>query len=436
MSDGMDSENVVAANDVVDTRSVWAGSRIIMHIDMNAFFASVEQQNNPELRGKPIAVIGSAKRTVITTSSYEARAYGVKTGMNTWQAKLLCPHIMFVIGDNRKYTHTSAEIFKMMLQYTPLVEVFSIDEAFLDVTGSMSLYGSPENIAFLLKAQIQHHFGITCSVGIAPNKLLAKLASDMKKPDGLTVITPDAITQTLETVPAKDLCGVGSKTARQLALYGVTTCGQLGRYPVSVLRTRFGIIGERLSQMGKGIDDSPVIPTEDADEVKSVGHSMTLERDIEDRAEILKFLLQLSEMVGRRARCYHVWGKTITLSIRYSDFDTWAGKQETLPNHINLSADIYRAAVAILDTLKLTQPIRLLGVRLSNLRYGSNQLPLFEDERKRLFLVNAMDEVNDRYGNFTLTYGSLLDGENARDKGSHVISPAWRPDGIRAVDIK
>lgn len=407
-----------------------------MHIDMNAFFASVEQQNKPELRGKPIAVIGSAKRTVITTSSYEARAFGVKTGMNTWEAKQKCPDIIFVVGDNRKYTWTSSQILKLMMQFTPLVEVFSIDEAFLDLTGSMGLFGSAERIAHLLKAEIKHHFGITCSIGIAPNKLLAKLASDMQKPDGLTVIRPEEVSHVLERVPAKDLCGIGRKTERQLELYGIKTCGDLGRFPVSILRKRFGIIGERLHQMGLGIDESPVVPAEDADEVKSVGHSMTLERDIEDRKEILKFLLQLSEMVGRRARRYNVWGKTVTLSIRYADFDTWVGKQETLRHYINQSEDIYKTAVAILDTLVLMQPVRLLGVRLSNLRYESNQLPLFEEERKKAQLVNAMDEVNDKYGNFSVTFGSLLDGERAKDKGSHVISPAWRPKGIRNVDVK
>jgi DNA polymerase-4 len=163
---------------------------------------------------------------------------------------------------------------------------------------------------------------------------------------------------------------------------------------------------------------------------------MTLERDIEDRKEILKFLLQLSEMVGRRSRRYNVWGKTVTLSIRYADFDTWVGKQETLRQYINQSEDIYRAAVTILDSLVLIQPVRLLGVRLSNLRYESNQLPLFPDERKKGQLVDALDEVNDRYGDFSVTFGSLLDEEKAKDKGSHVISPAWRPEGIRNVDVK
>jgi DNA polymerase IV len=407
--------------------------RIILHVDQNAFFASVEQQADPALRGKPIAVIGSAKRTIVVTSSYEARAFGVKTGMTVWQARQKCPQIILVVGDNRKYTWTSAGIVEMMQRFTPLVEVFSIDEAFLDVTGSLGLFGSAERIAYLLKAEIRHRFGITCSVGIAPNKLLAKLASDMRKPDGLTVIRPEEVPRVLAGVPVQDLCGVGGKTARQLALYGIRTCGDLGRFPLDVLRRRFGVVGEQLSRMGRGIDDSPVIPAGESEPVKSVGHSMTLERDIEDRQEILKHLLQLSEMVGRRARRYNVWGKTVTLSIRYADFDTWVGKQETLREHINRSGEIYRAAAAILDTLTLTQPVRLLGVRLSNLHYGSNQLPLFPEERKRAFMVRAMDEANDRYGNFTVTFGSLLDGEN---KGSRVISPAWRPSGIRNVEVK
>jgi DNA polymerase-4 len=410
--------------------------RVIMHVDMNAFFASVEQQADPQLRGKPIAVIGRAKRTVITTSSYEARAFGVKTGMTVWEARQKCPAIIFVVGDNRKYTDTSSRIVRLMQQFTPLVEVFSIDEAFLDVSGCLTLFGSAERIALLLKAQIRHHFGITCSIGIAPNKLLAKLASDMQKPDGLTVIGPEDVTRVLERVPAKDLCGVGGKTARQLALYGIGTCGELGRFPVDILRRRFGVVGERLSLMGRGVDDSPVIPAEEADEVKSVSHSMTLERDIDSRLEILKFLLQLSEMVGRRARRYRVWGKTVTLSIRYADFDTWTGRQETLRHHINQSEDIYNTVVAILDSLVLLQPVRLLGVRLSNLGYEGDQLPLFPDERKKARLVDAMDEVNDRYGDFSVTFGSLLDGEKARDKGSHVISPAWRPEGIRNVEVK
>lgn len=402
-----------------------------MHLDMNAFFASVEQQTNPELQGKPIGVIGRG-RTVVTTASYEARAFGVKTGMNTWQAKQACPHIIFVVGDNRKYADTSTRIMVIMREYTPLVEVFSIDEAFLDLTGSLSLFGSAERIAFLLKARILRELGLTCSIGIAPNKLLAKLASDMQKPDGLTIIPPDKVASILENLPAKELCGIGSKVEKQLARFGIQTCGQLGRYSVESLKRHFGVIGERLSQMGRGVDDSPVVPPEEEEEVKSVGHSMTLDSDISGRENLLKYLLQLSEMVGRRARRYGVTGKTIHVTVRYDDFTT-VGRQQTRTDPTNLTETIYRMAVAILDTFDLGRPVRLLGVRITSLNHQGDQMSLFEEDRRIAKATAAMDEANSRFGDFTVTYGSILETE---EKGSHVISPAWRPDGIRRVDVK
>ncbi|MEI6262926.1 MAG: DNA polymerase IV [Deltaproteobacteria bacterium] len=407
--------------------------RIILHLDMNAYFASVEQQANPELRGKPIAVIGSNGRTVITTASYEARKFGVKTGMAIWEAKRQCPQIILVVGDNRKYTHTSTQIFKMMLDYTPLVEVFSIDEAFLDVTHSLKIFGNPEQIVHLLKAQIMESFGLTCSVGIGPNKLLAKLASDMKKPDGLTIIRPDEVSQIINPLPIKDLCGIGSQTEKKLNLLGIKTIGDLGKFPVDILKRKFGINGLHLHDMGLGIDHSPVVPASDQDRVKSVGHSMTLKQDISRRQDILKYLLQLSEMVGRRARRYGVSGKTVHLYVRYADFYSSFGKQQTLGNPINQSGDIYKAALDILDTVELQQPVRLLGIRLTNLRHQVAQLPLFPQERRKSLMVNAMDAVNNRFGDFTVTFASLMDTE---EKGSHVISPAWRPDGIRCVEIQ
>jgi len=407
--------------------------RTILHIDMNAFFAGVEQAMNPALRGKPVAVVGAAKRTVITTSSYEARKYGVRTGMAVWEARRCCPELILVVGNNRRYTHTSAGIVKMMLDYTPLVEVFSIDEAFMDLTGSLKLFGSAENIAMLLKSRIRHRFGLTCSIGLAPNKLLAKLASDMEKPDGLTIISQERVAEILETVPIKDLCGIGRQTERRLRLLGITTCGELGRFPVEILTKKFGVVGRYLHRMGKGIDDSPVVPAEESDPVKSVGHSMTLERDIDKREEILTYLLQLSEMVGRRARRYRVSGRTVSLQVRYADFDTNFVKQLSLPNYVSLSDDIYRAAVRILDSVTLEQPVRLLGVRLSALRHREEQLPLFGSDGKRLLAARAMDEVNDRYGEFSVTFGSLRADDE--EKGSFVISPAWRPAGIRCVEV-
>ncbi|HEU0265686.1 MAG TPA: DNA polymerase IV [Geobacterales bacterium] len=406
--------------------------RIILHLDMNAFFASVEQQSNPALRGKPIAVIGSAKRTVITTASYEARGFGVKTGMTVHEGKKCCPELILVVGNNRKYTDISRRIIGILSDYTPLVEVFSIDEAFLDLTGSLSLFGGAERIAYLLKARIRHQFGLTCSIGIAPNKLLAKLASEMRKPDGLTIIRPDEVSSVLEHCPVKELCGVGPRSQSQLALLGITTCGELGRFPVEVLRRRFGVIGDRLQEMGRGIDNSPVVPADEAPAVKSVGHSITLEHDLTELSDIRRQLLKLSEMVGRRARRHGVAGRTVTVSIRFADFTSWIDRQATLPAAIALSGDIFRAATQILDTIQLPQAVRLLGVRLTNLCQQGGQLPLFPEERRHFLATTAMDQVNSRFGEATVTFASLL-GDTAR---SRVISPAWQPSGLRAVDVE
>ncbi len=407
--------------------------RVILHLDMNAFFASVEQQANPALRGRPIAVVGGSGRTVITTSSYEARARGVKTGMAIWEGKRVCPELMVVVGDNRKYTYTSTRINEIFREFTPIVEAFSVDESWLDVTQSLSIFGSAETIAHRIKARILHQFGLRCSIGIAPNKLLAKLASDMQKPDGLTIITPENVARVLEQLPIHELCGIGKKMQRHLNMMSIYTCGELGRCAEERLTRVFGIVGTRLKQMGQGRDESPVIQFGEEDGIKSVGHSRTLERDIEDPAEIRRFLLQLSEMVGSRARRYGVSGRTIHLYVRYADFFSSWGKQTTLKNYINRSDEIYRAAVSILSTVELEQPVRLLGVSLSNVKHQIEQLPLFEDERKKLGATQAMDAVNQRFGDMVVTFGSLLpDKEKA---GSHVIPPSWRPDGIKHIDI-
>jgi DNA polymerase-4 len=401
---------------------------------MNAFFASVEQSANPELRGKPIAVVGSGGRTVITTSSYEARARGVKTGMAIWEGKRLCPELIIVVGDNKKYQHTSTEINRIFQDFTPEVEAFSIDESWLDITHSLRMFGSAETIAYQIKARIKHSFDITCSIGIAPNKLLAKLASDMQKPDGLTVIRPEDVSRVLERMPINELCGIGRKMQKHLNLMSIYTCGELGRCEEARLTRKFGIIGRRLKQMGQGIDDGPVVPFGEEDAVKSVGHSSTLERDIDDPVEIRRFLLQLSEMVGSRARRYNVAGKTISLYVRYADFFSSWGKQSTIKRHTNLTDEIYRTALGILGTVDLEQPVRLLGVSLSNLQHEVEQLPLFVEDRKKLEATKAMDEVNRKYGNMVVTLGSLLPGKEKA--GNHVIPPSWRPDGIKNLDVK
>lgn len=405
--------------------------KTIMHVDMNAFFAAIEQQSNPALRGRPIAVTGSEKRSIILTASYEARRFGIKTGMRHFEALALCPQLILVPANNRLYTHVSTEIMLLFQDYTPLVEIFSVDEAFLDLSASLALFGGVERIAYLIKSRIKARFGITCSIGIAPNKLLAKLASEQKKPDGLTLFKAEEVPAILEQMPIQELCGIGRRLGRQLQGLGLFTCGQLARYPVSILRKKFGVVGDKLHAMAHGRDSSPVVACEDAAPVKSVGHSRTLRDDLEDREAICAFLLQLAEMVGRRARRYGVSGRVVTLTLRYSDFTT-ISRQQVQADYLDSSEEIYRASVKILEGLLLDQPVRLLGVKLSSLRFKTGQLPLFPAARRQFLLTEARDAANDRYGDFTVMFGSLLE---QKGKGSYVISPAWRPDGVKNVNV-
>ncbi|NWF76044.1 MAG: DNA polymerase IV [Nitrospirae bacterium] len=404
-------------------------SNIILCIDMDAFFASVEQQTNPKLRGKPIAVVGSGARTVITTRSYEARKYGVKTGMNIYEAKKICPHLILVAGNNEKYTYTCRELQKIYLRFTPDVEIYSIDEAFLDITTTHHLFGGPEIIGYTIKDEIQDRFGITCTVGIAPNILLAKLASDIAKPDGLRWIKPEEVNSVLETLPIKELWGIGSRLQDKLESIGIRTCGELGRAPASLLRNKFGIMGEHLRAMGMGICNRPLYVKEK--DPKSIGHSMTFPKDLYQRKDIDAEILKMSEMVGRRARKYGFIGKKVSLTVRYPDFETFS-KQMTLYDYTNHTHEIYKSAISLLNTFKLKNRVRLLGVSLSSLIRDNNQMTLFEDRKKEKALLKAMDTVNDKFGDFKLIWASYL----KKMEPPRVIPPAWRPSGIKNIQIK
>jgi len=402
--------------------------RSVLHIDMNAFFASVEQRANPALRGKAMAVIGSERRGVVLSPSYEARAFGVKTGMTYGEAMRACPGLQLVSADPAKYSYTCEELINIWKDFSPLVELFSIDEAFLDVTGCERLFGDPVQIAIRIKERVWSEKKLTCSIGIAPNKLMAKLGSDMQKPDGLVLITPDDIDGVLESLPVRELCGIGPSLERSLAIIGIRTCGELGRTPLEKLTARFGVIGERLRDMGRGIDDDPVAALESEYEgpAKSIGHSMTLTEDCNDIAQIERHILQLAEKVGRRLRRGSYYGRTVSLTLRYADFQTFS-RQRKLFHAVCHGLDIYAAAREILRQLSLAQPIRLVGVSVSSLERDVSQMPLFYDERRRMCVTGAMDEINDRYGDFTVTWGSLAE----RYCHGRVISPAWRPGGDR-----
>ncbi|HQP55731.1 MAG TPA: DNA polymerase IV [Syntrophorhabdus sp.] len=404
-------------------------SRIFLCVDMDAFFASVEQHDNPDLKGKPIAVTGVGERTVITTSSYEARQYGVKTGMTPREAKKLCPHIIFVTGRNRRYAETCEKLETICDRFTPDRETYSIDEIFLDITGSHHLFGGPEEMARAIKETVKEELGINCTIGIGPNIPIAKLASDLAKPNGLKWIKKEMVASVLETLPVKKLWGIGPHTEEKLRAMGIKTCGELGAAPLSLLIKKFGVFGSQLKAMGSGILDRPLEPADS--DPKSIGHSRTFEKDLWKREDIEPQLLSLSEMVGRRARRYGYKGKKVTLTVRYADFKTFT-RQTTIPDCTNDTGEIYRTALSLFDGIHPTTSIRLLGVSLSS--FGKNeQLALFEEPHRkdRDALLKAMDRVNDKFGENKITWASTVN----QKKGHSVISPAWRTSGVRKSDV-
>jgi DNA polymerase-4 len=326
--------------------------------------------------------------------------------MSTQEAKRRCPQLILVKGDHSKYTKTSARIFSLLKDYTPHVEVASIDEAYLDIAQSLLLFKSPMHIAQSIKDRINEREHLTCSIGVAPNKLLAKLGSRLKKPDGLTVIRKEEVGGILEDLPVSSLFGIGPKLEEELRSIGIFTCGQLGRFPVPFLNKRFGAIGERFHEMGLGLDDSPVVPFDEEEDAKSISHSVTLEKDTSDPNLLRKVLLQLSERTSRRMRRGAFYGRRITLTVRYSDFYTFS-KQKMISRWVNSGNEIFQHALELFESVPHPRPIRLLGVGVSSLKKEWYQLDLFEKREKKDRLLNAMDRVNERFGDWTLTWAGL-----------------------------
>ena len=386
--------------------------RVIFHADMDAFFAAVDQQYNPALRGKPIVICGNAKkRTVVAACSYEAKAFGIKNGMSVYEAKALCPQVLLVGGNPEKYVDISQRIFNLLAEFTPQMEIFSIDEAFLDMTGTYTFFGpEPEEVAQQIKQRIRQGWGLTCSIGIGPNKLMAKLASGLQKPDGLVRIRQSKIPALMERLPVQELCGIGEKLKGYLSELGIVTCVQLGRAPEDLLVQRFGVIGRLLKRMGQGLDDSPVLAYHTPSVVKSMGHAYTLPRDTWDEEEIRSTLLRLSEQVARRLRVDGTQGRTVHLTVRFADFTTLS-HQRTAAYPTDAGWMIYRMAVGLLEEYcrPLPQKVRLLGVGVSNLIQGTRQMSLLEDEQRWSLLDRCMDRVSDRFGEFTVVRAGALE---------------------------
>ncbi|MCX7698391.1 MAG: DNA polymerase IV [Candidatus Goldbacteria bacterium] len=386
----------------------------ILLIDMNSYFASVEQMCNPALKGKPVIVCGRG-RTVVVTASYEAREYGIKTGMTVPEARKLCPNVNIVYGNLDKYIDTSLKIHKIFLDFTDKVEVFSIDECFMDVTDVENYYGGAENIALIIKRRLKHEFGLTCSIGIGPNKVIAKLAAKMKKPDGLTVITQEKVKDFLEELSIEKMqgIGIGKHIAEKLKNIGINTAVDLGNADLMMLTGFFGKLGWVYKNIGQGIDHTPVRNYYDKSPIKSVGHSHTFPQDTDNIEVIKSYVLMLSEKVGERLRNYKMAGKTLCIFIRFYDF-SYIMKRKTYSCYFNSGTEIFKKSIEILDKniFPLSKKVRLFGVSISSLTRITTQEYLFEDQRKNKKLIETIDEINKRYGEFTIKPLSMKIAEN------------------------
>jgi len=382
--------------------------KVILHVDMDAYFASVEERCNPFLKGKPVIVSGDPDtRTTVATANYRAREYGIKSGMPLRKALRLCPDAEIVVGDSAKYLSTTSKLLEIFREFTPWVECYSIDEAFLDVTETAELNGGEVETAKKIKERIKSELGLTCSVGIAPNKLLAKLASDRMKPDGLTRIKAEEVPELFKDMPVEKLWGIGDKLALKLNSLGIRTCRELGDYPEEKLTSIFGIQGHILHCMGRGEFSAEVKPFCQEQEYKSMGHSYTLFRDTSNPLLVQSTLYRLCEQVGRRLRKDQYRGRTVTLIVRFHDFDTMV-KQKSVNSHTDDGHTVYRIALSIMETFSMEKPVRLVGVSVSNLIRWQGQFPMFDGDKKRKQLLSALDRINDRSAEFTVAPGSVL----------------------------
>lgn len=384
--------------------------RWIIHVDMDAFYASVEQRDNPSLRGKPVIIGGPGRRSVVSAASYEARRFGVHSAMPVSEARRRCPQGIFLPGDHHKYHLVSRALHAIFYDFTPLVEPLSLDEAFLDVTGMDWLFDHPLTIARQIKERITQELSLTASAGVAANKFLAKLASDLKKPDGLMLINPEEEAQILENLPIQRLWGVGEKTAQLLCGMHIKTIGQLARADPQVLEQQLGKWAWEAYRLAHGQDDRPVIP-----EVapKSIGNEITFEEDLTCREDIATHLLALAEQVGCWLRYSNFSGRTITVKLRFIPFDTIT-RSQTLAHPTNLSEVLYETACQILQRTELRNHVRLVGLTVSHLTTDAGgQLSLFaEKEDKRRAVTQAVDHLKDKYGETIVTKGRLLTKKN------------------------
>lgn len=381
-------------------------TRSILHIDMDAFFAAVEVLDNPSLEGKPVIVGGTSNRGVVSTASYEARKFGVHSAMPLFKAKERCPQGIFVPVRKGRYAEVSRQIMDTLEEFSPLVEQVSIDEAYLDITGTEDLFGSPEGVARRIKERIRTKTHLTCSIGIAPNRFLAKIASEMNKPDGLTILKVHEMDEFLAGLPVEKLSGVGKRTVEGLKRYGIEKVGDLRRFSKEHLVKEFGKFGRRLHELAKGQDDSRVVPCR---EVKSISSEHTLPSDTRDVTLLKKLVRSHADRVAWRLRREGFQGRTITVKIRFSDF-SFVTRAHTFEHGTDSSTIIAEYATKLLLDYPLKEEVRLIGVAVSNLKeiQKNVQLNLFEQHSataKERKVDEAVDAIRKKFGGKIITRG-------------------------------
>jgi DNA polymerase-4 len=384
--------------------------RSILHVDMDAFYAAVEQRDRPELRGRPVVVgadpRGGRGRGVVSTASYEARRFGIASAMPISQAYRLCPGAVYLPVDMEKYAEVSAEVMAILRDFTDRVEPISIDEAFLDVTGSRRALGSGEAIARALKDRLRDATALTASVGLAANKLVAKIASDLRKPDGLVVVPPGTEAAFLAPLPVRRLWGIGPRMEERLLKAGIHTIGQLAAQGEAVLERRFGTHGQDLLRLARGLDEREV--ESHAGEAKSVGQEHTYERDTADRGQHRRTLRNLCDGVARRLREQRLQASTVTLKHRDESFHT-VTRATTLASPTDSSDALFRAAWRLLEGLPGGGKVRLLGVYASHFEAGKQlKLDLLKEPEAEAAADRVRDAVARRFGDGALTRASLL----------------------------
>jgi DNA polymerase-4 len=379
----------------------------ILHVDMDAFFASVTERDHPELKGKAV-VIGAGVRGVVTSANYEARKFGIKAAMPVGRAQRLAPHAIFIPPDHKRYSEVSEHIMEIFHSFTPLVEPISLDEAFLDVTKARRLLGDGRAIATAIRAKVEAQEGITCSVGIASSKFIAKLASQRCKPNGILEIPTDRVLTFLHPLPVSALWGVGPKTNEALERLGLHTVGDIAQTPQQTLIRALGqAAGESLYELAWGRDDRDVIPEEPD---KSISAAETFDRDIDDPEIVAKEILRMCERASSRMRERSLFAKTITLKVRFADFTT-VNRSKTLPLPIDTTHEIYEVAKALYEALSIERArIRLVGVSLENLHTDTHeQLVLGARESSWRELQGGIDAAKARFGRDSVRPGRLID---------------------------